>query len=397
MRVLRITPLWDWRALEPMPSLRDPGEGLGGHAAQVLGITRACAGVGGIEQTVVTLRAAGGPATAELMEHVLLRGVGPGGIPGVHRRNLAWLIGVLRDLPARRREGYDVVHVHASGIIEPLWAALAARRALSIPLVLTLHHSAQATYVASSRRDAAVQIVTRRAERDAVLAAARTFVLTSRTAERISGGSVEVMADSLDVGTFAANATTEAGQALRVRLGIAPDAPVAVFAGRLSAEKGWRDLLGLEGTIDGLHLIVCGDGPDREAAQRLAGPRTRLLGRVPPHTVAAAFAAGDVHVLPSAFEELGSVLIEAMACGIPSVAYDVGGVPEAVISEVTGRLVPARDEEALAAAVRGALADDAFRMRAHDEGPRIARERFDRALVGQRLRELYETVCAAAA
>lgn len=396
MRVLRITPLWDWRALDPTPPLRDPGEGLGGHAAQVLGITRACARVGGIEQTVVTLRAAGGPATARLMDDVLLRGVGPGGVSGVHRRNLAWLIGVLDDLPARRRQGFDVVHVHASGIVEPLWAALAARRVLSVPLVLTLHHSAQATYVASSRRDAVVQVVTRRAERDAVRAAARTLVLTARTAERIDGDGVEIMADSLEVGAFAAHATADAGRALRGRLGIPADAPVAVFAGRLSAEKGWRDLLGLERVIDGLHIIVCGDGPDREPAQRLAGPRSHLLGRVGPHEVAAAFAAGDVHVLPSAFEELGSVLVEAMACGIPSVAYDVGGVREAVVPDVTGRLVPGADEEALAAAVRAALTDEAFRTRAHTEGPQIARERFDRALVGERLRDLYGTVCAAA-
>lgn len=385
MRVLRITPLWDWRAHPGVTGLTDAAEGVGGHAAQAVRITRALAGTG-VEQAVIAPRAAGAPWRDELVPGVTVTGVGPAGVAGVHRRNLAWLAGVLAEL-LRRRGRYDVVHVHASGIVEPLWAALAAREVLRIPLVVTLHHSAQATYVAQSRRDAAVQVVTRAAERTVVRRSARTLTLTRRAAERIGG---EPLPDCLDVDAFRSAAREAPG--FRPAHGIPAEVPLALYAGRVSAEKGWRDLPGLLEAVDGLHVVVCGGGPELADLRATAGDRLHVTGAVAADTVAAAMGAADVLVLPSRFEELGSVLIEAMAVGLPGVAYDVGGTAEAIVPDVTGILVPRGDTARLAAAVRRVLDDDALRARALAEGPRIAGARFDVQVAAERLRALYAEV-----
>jgi 2-deoxystreptamine N-acetyl-D-glucosaminyltransferase/2-deoxystreptamine glucosyltransferase len=73
--------------------------------------------------------------------------------------------------------------------------------------------------------------------------------------------------------------------------------------------------------------------------------------------VRAHFAHADVLAVPSRYEELGSVLVEAMHAGLPAVAAAVGGISEVVADGVTGRLVPPGDSRALAAALDAVLGD----------------------------------------
>ncbi len=84
----------------------------------------------------------------------------------------------------------------------------------------------------------------------------------------------------------------------------------------------------------------------------------------------------DLFVLPSRWEALPLAPLEAMACGLPVVATDVGGVPELLDDGVTGRLVAPRDEVALAAALEPLLADADARRAMGEAGRRVARERF---------------------
>jgi len=112
-------------------------------------------------------------------------------------------------------------------------------------------------------------------------------------------------------------------------------------------------------------VVLVGDGPDRGELERQAGAlapgRVRFVGFVPHAEVPAWLAAADVLVLPSVYEELGSVLLEAMAAGLPVVATSVGGIPE-VLGDA-GRLAAPGDPAALAAAVDHVLGDPALAAR----------------------------------
>ena len=100
-------------------------------------------------------------------------------------------------------------------------------------------------------------------------------------------------------------------------------------------------------------------------------------------------AALDVFVLPSAWEAFPISLLEAMACAVPVVATDVGGVREAVGNGVTGRLVAPGDEAALAAALAELLGDGDLRSRMGAAGERVYSERYRVATMVDSVEALY--------
>ncbi len=112
--------------------------------------------------------------------------------------------------------------------------------------------------------------------------------------------------------------------------------------------------------VPGVRFLIVGDGPClprlRAAVEEQAlSPAVRLLGLR--HDVPAILARCDVAVLPSLHEGLPNVVLEAMAAGLPVVATRVGGVPEAVLDGVTGRLVESGAPDALADALIAVLRD----------------------------------------
>jgi glycosyltransferase involved in cell wall biosynthesis len=125
-----------------------------------------------------------------------------------------------------------------------------------------------------------------------------------------------------------------------------------------------------------LTLWLAGEGPERavlegRAAALGVSDRLRFLGRR--EDKACLLAGCDMLVLPSRREGLGVAALEAMACGRPVVASDVGGLGEAVVHERTGLLVPPSDPDALAAALARLASDAGLRERLGAAGPaRIA-------------------------
>jgi N-acetyl-alpha-D-glucosaminyl L-malate synthase BshA len=107
-------------------------------------------------------------------------------------------------------------------------------------------------------------------------------------------------------------------------------------------------------------LVFIGDGPDRLTAERLACDlgildRITFTGNI--QHVENVLAVADVFLLASEVESFGLAALEAMACGVPVVAYTVGGVPEVVVHGETGLLAPLYDTEALAHAALQFLRD----------------------------------------
>jgi colanic acid/amylovoran biosynthesis glycosyltransferase len=115
------------------------------------------------------------------------------------------------------------------------------------------------------------------------------------------------------------------------------------------------------------HLDIVGDGPERQrllftiADLGLAG-RVELHGRRPPERVRDLLQSADAFLLSSLSEGISNAALEAMACGLPVVTTDCGGMREAIDDGVEGFVVPVRDADGLAGAL-SRLANDAERRR----------------------------------
>jgi glycosyltransferase involved in cell wall biosynthesis len=161
----------------------------------------------------------------------------------------------------------------------------------------------------------------------------------------------------------AADARAEA-RAWREELGIPADDLVALYAAKLIPVKGCGDLIEAFGQRPrkNTHLVLVGDGPLRgelEALARSTGANVHFLGFVNQQRMPAAYALGDVFVLPSRFEPWGLVVNEAMNLGLPIIASDqVGAVPDLVGAD-NGWVFPAGRVPSLARVLDEALADRA--------------------------------------
>jgi glycosyltransferase involved in cell wall biosynthesis len=167
--------------------------------------------------------------------------------------------------------------------------------------------------------------------------------------------------------------------ALRARLGVGPDQPLALYAGRVTADKGVLVLLEALARLPEVHLVVAGDGEALEELRRRAArvPRLHLLGQVAPREVLRLLTAADLFVHPSCCAEgLPSSILEAAAAGVAIVATPQGGTVEVVCSPDHGLLVPPGDAVALADAMSRLVADPALRARLGAAARRLVAERF---------------------
>ncbi|GAB2716164.1 glycosyltransferase [Streptomyces bullii] len=148
--------------------------------------------------------------------------------------------------------------------------------------------------------------------------------------------------------------------------------------GRLVPRKGYDQAVRALAGIPDAELLIAGGPPAGEIehdpeAQRLwrlvrrtgVTDRVRLLGAVDPNDMPALMSSSDLVLCTPVYEPFGIVPLEAMACGVPVVATDVGGHRDSVADGITGRLLPPQDPEAVVAAVRELLDDDRLR---HDYG-----------------------------
>ena len=142
-------------------------------------------------------------------------------------------------------------------------------------------------------------------------------------------------------------------------------------------------------------LLLVGDGPDRTNAERLARQLgvyddVRFLGKQEP--VEEILSIADVFLMPSGSETFGLAALEAMACGVPVVASNIGGIPELVIDGETGFLCPLGDLDAYTEATRRLLEDDALHARFAKASRTRAADEFDLDRVIPHYEAYYERV-----
>jgi glycosyltransferase involved in cell wall biosynthesis len=259
-------------------------------------------------------------------------GVDSGVVAGFRRK--PWLAPVVLASMGRalRRAAKDNDLVHAHWLASMLVAPTARK-----PIVLTLHGSG----TAGRFEDLNVMAKAPRLA-GALLRRARVVIGVSEQLTKVARGAGARDARWIPNGVD-----------IPLEVGAEADPPEVLFVGRLSEEKGIRELAQ---ATEGLNLVVAGDGPLRDLVPNTHGfvphdEAQRLIGRA------------AVVVLPSHREGLPMVLLEAMAHGRAIVATSVGGIPSLVKDGVTGLLVPRGDAQALREAIERLLADRALRRK----------------------------------
>lgn len=179
----------------------------------------------------------------------------------------------------------------------------------------------------------------------------------------------------------------------------APGAGV-LYAGRLSSEKGVDVLIDAAALLPaGVDVTIAGDGPEMAALRTRAeaagvADRVRFVGRLPSGDLHELMRQSAVVVAPSRwYENQPMVVLEAMGCGRPVVASDLGGMPELITDGVTGRLVKHDDPAALAAALTELVTDP---VRAHEMGVTAHRGALDRFAIDRHLERLDQAYVTAA-
>lgn len=244
----------------------------------------------------------------------------------------------------------DLVHIVTEG---PLgFSALRAARSLGIPTTSGFHtnfHSYSKHYGLGWLTRAGVSYL--RAFHNAT---GGTMVPTSQVEAALGAIGFErltVVGRGVDTSQFNPGHRSEE---LRARWGVRPSDAVALYVGRLAPEKNAALALNAfaeaQRQAPGARLVVVGDGPLRQELEK-AFPRVIFTGALRGASLSEHYASADVFLFPSLTETFGNVTLEAMASGLPVVAFDDGAARLHIRNLENGVLAPQDDGQAFAAGV----------------------------------------------
>ncbi len=253
----------------------------------------------------------------------------------------------------RRRfaqHGPDLVHLATPGPLA--WAALGAARTLGIPAssdFRTNFHQYSGYYHLGAFGSLILQVLRRFHN-----LTAKTFVPTHTVEHELAVAgfhNLAVVGRGVDTERFRPERRSAA---LRAAWGAVEGAPVLISVGRVAAEKNIGLALSafeaLRRRQPDARMVVVGDGPLRRRLEA-AHPAVRFIGVQRGDALAACYASADIFVFPSLSETFGNVTLEALASGLPVVAYDTAAAAEHVAHGASGLLVSPGDERGFEATV----------------------------------------------
>lgn len=253
---------------------------------------------------------------------------------------------------------FDIMHGQSEGSVL-VYGALALARLRGLPTVLTRHSVLSVkSRLAQPLVKLPVSILSR-------LACGVIAVSNACARERLGyPGPVRVIPNGVDVDAFRPDPA--ARERVRAELGFGRDEVVAGFIGRLHSSKGIPMLVSAFERLrrPGVRLLLAGPGPLRPMIEQSPGFKAgaiTLLPAQPYDRVASVLSALDVFAFPCGREAFGISLLEAMACGLPSVAVGRWGVLDLAVDGETGFL--ARDESEFGSRLEELFVDVRLRER----------------------------------
>lgn len=353
------------------------GRSTGGVARHVAAIS------GGIREDDITIEVAGPPDLPVeiplLMHHVVI----PDGPVRGHWAAIGSLEKIIR------AGDFDLVHAH--GLRAAIDCAVACRRA-GVPQVMSMHNLIRADIM--GRMKAAIY---RRGEGFAVRASEKTFAPSEEIARHLRS-TVDVDPSRIEVlllGVGEPSDPRRSPEEVRREWGVPEGMPVIVSVARLSPQKALHVLLEALQRLEGVHLVVVGDGPlegDLRVTAGSLGIEDRVVWAGFRDDVHDQLRAADVFCLTSVWEAVSLAVQEAVLLRVPVVASDVGGIPELIQDEVTGLLFPKGDVDALVHALDRTLTDRAAAEERAEAASELLRSRFSTSQMLARLIDSYRSI-----
>ncbi|WP_019009205.1 glycosyltransferase [Deinococcus aquatilis] len=279
--------------------------------------------------------------------------------------------------------------------------ALPLARRLKLPLVVTFHGFDATMHDAELRASPVLrdrQLVSRRPElirKGALFIAVSEHIRRQLLAKGFPAQKVVTHYNGIDTSVFVPAAEPA-------------EEPLVLFVGRHVEKKGGSSLLRamhtLQQRLPAARLVLIGEGPLLQPLEELAaqlGLNALFVGRQTPEQVRGWMREAQVLCVPSVTarngdtEGLPTVILEAMAMGLPTVTTASAGNPEAVTHGETGFVVPEHDEAALAHAILQLLEDRPLSQRFRAAALDDVRARFDSRVLVRKLEGLYESVSSA--
>ncbi len=316
---------------------------------------------------------------------------------------LTWVmqmnLNLLERAIARAAEGADLVHAHDWVVA---YAAKTLKHAFSIPLVATIHateygrnwglHNDLQRYISSVEWWLGF-------EAWRVICCSEYMRAELSWVFQFPADKTHVIPNGVDPGRF----DVPAGEDLSAFRSswAAPDEKIVFFIGRLVHEKGVHTLIEAFAKVlayyDKAKLVIAGRGPAdpylRSRAQALGiYHRVYFAGFVDDPTRNRLYRCADVAVVPSLYEPFGIAALEAMACGVPVVVSDTGGLAEAVRHGITGMKSYVDNPSSLADSILTLLSDGRLCDRIRSNARREVSERFNWDTIAEETVGVYERV-----